>query len=102
LALITVALFVAGLANAPTLITGNTLVPEVVPSRVVTEAYTWLSVILFAGVAVGSTLAGTIVDHAGASTALEASTAAAACALLATVLGYRKLPGITRRAGCSG
>jgi MFS family permease len=39
---VTVALIIAGLANAPTLITGNTLVPAVVPAAAVTEAYTWL------------------------------------------------------------
>ena len=91
LTVMTVALLVAGLANAPTLITGNTLVPTVVPSGVVTEAYTWLSVTLFAGVAVGSTLAGVLVDASGPSAGLLAGTGAAAGAVLATVLGYRRL-----------
>ncbi|HWT22144.1 MAG TPA: MFS transporter, partial [Solirubrobacteraceae bacterium] len=67
LAVMTVALFVAGLANAPTLITGNTLVPAVVPRHAVTEAYTWLSVTLFAGMAVGSAAAGALIDGSGAS-----------------------------------
>ena len=46
----------AGLANAPSLITGNTLVPLVVPAPNLTEAYTWLGVSVFAGIAVGSAL----------------------------------------------
>jgi MFS family permease len=92
LALLTVALLVAGLANAPTLIIGNTLVPDAVPRRVVTEAYTWLSVTLFAGVAVGSTVSGALADGTGASAGVLASTGAAACAVLAAILGYRLLP----------
>lgn len=91
LALMTAALFVAGLANAPALITGNTLVPAVVPRAVVTEAYTWLSVTIFAGIAVGSAVAGALVDGSGAAAGLLASTVAAACAMLATVVGYRRL-----------
>jgi len=87
----TAALFVAGLANAPTLITGNTLVPAVVPRNALTEAYTWLSVTLFAGIAVGSALAGALVDRSGPVGGLLAATAAAGCAVLATVIGYPSL-----------
>ena len=95
LTVMTLALFAAGLANAPTLITGNTLVPDVVPSSVVTEAYTWLTVTVLAGMATGSMLSGAIVDAAGASAGLLASIAAAGCAVLLTVLGYRLLPRAT-------
>jgi predicted MFS family arabinose efflux permease len=91
LAAMTVALFVAGLANAPTLITGNTLVPDVVPGHVVTEAYTWVNVIAFAGIAVGSALAGALVDASGPTAGLLAATAAAAGAMLATALGHGAL-----------
>lgn len=91
LAVMTAALFVAGLANAPTLITGNTLVPAVVPRNALTEAYTWLSVTLFAGIAVGSALAGALVDRSGPVGGLLAATAAAGCAVLATVIGYPSL-----------
>jgi MFS family permease len=85
------ALFIAGLANAPTLITGNTLVPEVVPRAVVTEAYTWVGVMVFAGIAIGSTLSGVLVDSGGGRAGLLAAITAAACALLITVLGGRVL-----------
>ena len=91
LAVMTAALFVAGLANAPTLITGNTLVPAVVPRNALTEAYTWLSVTLFAGIAVGSALAGALVDRSGPVGGLLAATAAAGCAVLGTVIGYPSL-----------
>jgi MFS family permease len=91
LPLLTAALFVGGLATAPTLITGNTLVPLVVPANAVTEAYTWLGVIIFAGAAVGSPIAGILIDHHGGQAALWASTAAGALALLAVIAGRRWL-----------
>ena len=80
-----------GRANALTLITGNTLVPAVVPRNALTEAYTWLSVTLFAGIAVGSALAGALVDRSGPVGGLLAATAAAGCAVLGTVIGYPSL-----------
>ncbi len=91
LVMLTVALMIAGVANAPTLITGNTLVPAVVPASAVTEAYTWLGVAVFAGVAIGSPVGGALVDHAGAQAALWASTIPAALALVAAVGGRRAL-----------
>ena len=91
LTLVTVALIVAGLANGPTLITGNTLVPLVVPPAAVTEAYTWLSVTIFAGIAVGSPLGGILIDHHGAQASLWASSVAGAAAVAVTTLGRRYL-----------
>jgi MFS family permease len=89
LPLLTAALFVGGLATAPTLITGNTLVPLVVPTNAVTEAYTWLGVIIFAGAAVGAPIAGVLIDRHGGQAALWASTAAGALALAAVIAGRR-------------
>ena len=88
---VTVALIVAGLANAPTLITGNTLVPEVVPTNAVTEAYTWLVVAVFAGIAVGSAVAGVLIDQVGAAAALWASVAAGIAAAALATTGRRWL-----------
>lgn len=88
---VTVALVVAGLANAPTLITGNILVSSVVPARTVTEAYTWLGVAVFAGIAVGSPLAGALVDNAFTGAALWASALAGGLALAVAVAGGRTL-----------
>jgi predicted MFS family arabinose efflux permease len=101
LPLLTAALFVGGMATAPTLITGNTLVPLVVPASAVTEAYTWLGVIIFAGAAVGSPIAGALIDHHGGRAALWASTVAGALALLAAIVGRRWLvnPGAVSAAG---
>ncbi|MDP9026480.1 MAG: MFS transporter, partial [Actinomycetota bacterium] len=84
LATLGVALFIAGLANSPTLISGNALVPALVSSRSRTEAFTWLSVIIFAGIAVGSPVAGVLSDRLGPPAALAA---AAGAGLLVACLG---------------
>ncbi|HEU5266240.1 MAG TPA: hypothetical protein VFU35_06045, partial [Jatrophihabitans sp.] len=91
LATVTVALVVAGLGNAPTLITGNTLVPAVVPLAAVTEAYTWLGVTVFAGIAIGSPAAGALIDHTRAGTALWASVLAGTAAVAVATVGQRAL-----------
>jgi len=91
LAATTVALVIAGTANAPTLITGNALVATVVPARAVTEAYTWLGVTIFAGIALGTPLGGALIDHLGAYAALWAATAAGAAAVIAAITGRHHL-----------
>jgi MFS family permease len=91
LPVVAAALAVAGVANAPTLIAGNALVPEVVPAGEVTEAYTWLNVIVFAGIAAGSTASGLVVDAAGPEAALRTAAVAAAAAPAAPALGRRAL-----------
>ena len=91
LLLATAALVIGGLANAPTLITGNTLVPAVVPAPAVTEAYTWLGVAVFAGIALGSPLGGALVDHQGAGAALWVAVVAGTAAAAVTVTGRHRL-----------
>ncbi|MFI5833704.1 MFS transporter [Micromonospora sp. NPDC051300] len=84
-----VALVIAGTANAPTLITGNTLVAVVAPAEAITEAYTWLSVTVFAGIAVGATVGGALIDHGGAPNALWAAAGAGVLATTAAAAGRR-------------
>ncbi|MFB9238439.1 MFS transporter [Plantactinospora siamensis] len=81
------ALVIAGTANAPTLITGNTLVAAVAPAEAITEAYTWVSVTVFAGIAVGATLGGVLIDHRDASSALWAAAVAGVLATTAAAIG---------------
>jgi MFS family permease len=88
------------MATAPTLIAGNTLVPLVVPANAVTEAYTWLGVIIFAGAAVGSPIAGVLIDHHGGRAALWASTGAGVLALAAVIAGRRWLAAVAESAPC--
>jgi MFS family permease len=61
------ALFVAGFAIAPTLIATLTLTEQVVPAARLTEGMAVIHTGIVAGVAPGATLAGLVIDHAGAS-----------------------------------
>ncbi|KDN83922.1 ABC transporter [Kitasatospora cheerisanensis KCTC 2395] len=56
-----------GLAIAPTLITGYTLVETLVADGAKTEAFTWLTGAIGLGLALGSTAAGQLIDHSGPS-----------------------------------
>lgn len=88
----TLALMVAGTANTPTLITGNTMVRWLVPAEHVTEAYTWLGVGVFAGIAVGAAAGGALIDQVGHIGSFCAAVAAAALAALLPTLGRHRLP----------
>ncbi|MGY1695879.1 MFS transporter [Geodermatophilus sp. SYSU D00814] len=87
----TAALVVAGTSNAPALITGNTLVPLVVPAPNLTEAYTWLGVGVFAGIALGSAVGGALIDHGGPGAALWAAVGAGVLVAGLPLLGGRRL-----------
>ncbi len=86
---ITGALMLAGMANAPTLIAGNSLVPTLVPPEAITEAYTRLGVMISAGVAVGAAAGGPLIDHHGAGSALWACSAAGVLTFAVGALGRR-------------
>src|SRR5207253_8325609 len=80
----------AGVAVSPSLISSFALAEVLVPRAAVTEAFTWIGTALGLGVAVGASLAGKIVDIAGAHAALLVSTASAAVAAL-TVGAFQRL-----------
>ncbi|WP_369808321.1 MFS transporter [Kitasatospora sp. MY 5-36] len=65
---LTVAGLVCGLAIAPTLISGYTLVETLVADGAKTEAFTWLTGAIGLGLAVGSMAAGRLIDGHGPST----------------------------------
>jgi MFS family permease len=77
---------IAGIAVSPSLISSFTLAEVLVPRAVVTEAFTWIGTAIALGVAVGSSVAGQVVDSAGANAAFLVATAAAAIA--AVVVGF--------------
>ncbi|MEO3863178.1 MFS transporter [Acrocarpospora sp. B8E8] len=79
-----VALFFAGLAISPTLITTFSLVERLVPAAQLTEGMAWLSTSIGFGVAVGAWAGGHLTDSYGASNAYGF---AYACALLAMLVG---------------
>ncbi|GGZ36837.1 MFS transporter [Streptomyces poonensis] len=86
-----VALFVAGLAIAPTMITTMALVEEHVPRAQLTEGMTWVSTGLAVGVALGSSVSGWVIAAAGAEAGYGVPAVAGAVAVAVGFLGYRRL-----------
>ncbi|MFD7405387.1 MFS transporter [Streptomyces sp. NPDC059866] len=86
-----VALFVAGLSIAPTMITTMSLIEEHVPRAQLTEGMTWVSTGLAVGVALGSSVAGWVIDAAGARSGYGVPAVAGAVAVAVGFLGYRRL-----------
>ncbi|MFJ7150907.1 MFS transporter [Streptomyces sp. NPDC100445] len=91
LPLLAVALFVSGLSIAPTMITTMSLIEEHVPRAKLTEGMTWVSTGLAVGVALGSSLAGWVIDAAGARAGYGVPVASGAVAVVVGFLGYRRL-----------
>ncbi|MCR8579393.1 MFS transporter [Streptomyces sp. Isolate_219] len=91
LPLLAVALFVAGLSVAPTMVTTMALIEEHVPRSQLTEGMTWTSTGLAVGVALGSSAAGWVVDAAGAARGYLVPGAAGLLAALVAFAGYRRL-----------
>src|SRR3954451_457214 len=73
---------VTGVAVSPSLISSFTLAELLVPRAAVTEAFTWIGTALGLGVAVGASVAGKIVDVAGANAAFLVATVSAGVAAL--------------------
>ncbi|GCB45442.1 MFS transporter [Streptomyces sp. NL15-2K] len=86
-----VALFVAGLSIAPTMITTMSLIEQHVPRAHLTEGMTWVSTGLAVGVALGSSVAGWVIDAAGARAGYGVPAVSGAVAVAVGFLGYRRL-----------
>ncbi|MEV6022138.1 MFS transporter [Streptomyces sp. NPDC052036] len=86
-----VALFVAGLTIAPTMITTMALIERHVPRAHLTEGMTWVSTGLAVGVAIGSSMAGWVIDAAGARAGYGVPAVSGAVAVAVGFLGYRRL-----------
>jgi hypothetical protein len=103
LPLLAVALFVAGLSIAPTMITTMSLIEEHVPRAKLTEGMTWVSTGLAVGVALGSSVAGWVIDAAGARAGYGVPVVSGAVAVVIGFLGYRRLSRpVMRRGGTVG
>ncbi|TFV88060.1 MFS transporter [Blastococcus sp. CT_GayMR20] len=85
--------FVAGLAIAPVLVAGTSLVESRVPRSALTEALTWVVTGVTVGVTMGSAVAGAAVDAWGAETAFAVPAVAAAVAGVLALAGGRLLRG---------
>ncbi|MFF3322840.1 MFS transporter [Streptomyces sp. NPDC002889] len=86
-----VALFVAGLAIAPTMVTTMALVEAHVPRSKLTEGMSWTGTGLAVGVALGSSAAGWVVDAHGAVAGYAVPGIAGVLAAAVAFLGYRRL-----------
>ncbi|MFE9425149.1 MFS transporter [Kitasatospora sp. NPDC006697] len=86
-----VAGLVCGLAIAPTLISGYTLVETLAPEGAKTEAFTWLTGAIGLGLAIGSTVAGQLIDRSGPSLGFLVPVAGAGAGLVALVTMRRLL-----------
>ncbi|WP_079171124.1 MULTISPECIES: MFS transporter [unclassified Streptomyces] len=91
LPLLAVALFVAGLAIAPTMVTTMALVEAHVPRGKLTEGMSWTTTGLAVGVSAGSSVAGWAVDAHGAAAAYAVPGLAGVLAAAVAFLGYRRL-----------
>ncbi|MFE3037650.1 MFS transporter [Streptomyces canus] len=96
-----VALFVAGLSIAPTMITTMSLIEQHVPRAQLTEGMTWISTGLAVGVALGSSVAGWVIDAAGARAGYGVPAVSGAVAVAVGFLGYRRLSRPAPRRGGS-
>ncbi|MET9932158.1 MULTISPECIES: MFS transporter [unclassified Streptomyces] len=91
LPLLAVALFVAGLSIAPTMVTTMALVEAHVPRTKLTEGMTWTGTGLAIGVALGSSAAGWVVDASGAEAGYVVPVVSGAVAVAVGLLGHRRL-----------
>ncbi|MFB9391089.1 MFS transporter [Streptomyces coeruleoprunus] len=91
LPLLAVALFVAGLAIAPTMVTTMALVQAHVPRSKLTEGMSWTTTGLAVGVALGSSASGWVVDAHGAEAGYAVPGMAGVLAAVVAFLGYRRL-----------
>ncbi|MGW9429928.1 MFS transporter [Streptomyces decoyicus] len=93
LAALAVALLLAGMATAPTMVTGMGLVQSLTPPGRLNEGMTLAVTALLGGIAAGSAGGGWAVDHlAGAGAAYGVPAAAAALAPAVTLLTARRRP----------
>ena len=84
-------IFVAGVAIAPTLITGYSLIDHLAPPQRRTECMTWLSSAVGVGLAIGAPAAGRLIDASGARAGYLLAAAFGAAALLTGLAGLGRL-----------
>jgi MFS family permease len=90
-ALMAPAATLAGVAIAPTLIAGFTLVQKLVPSEALTEGLNWTITALGVGAAVGAWTAGLIADSAGGRIAFLVAVLAGGTAVIMAACGRGRL-----------
>ncbi|MFI6393073.1 MFS transporter [Nonomuraea sp. NPDC050540] len=81
----------AGLAIAPVVITGYTIIDDLVPADVRTESFTWLNGAIGLGIATGASVAGQLVDQAGPALAFVVPPLTTGLAALLVLVRLRSL-----------
>lgn len=90
LPILALAMFLTGFAVAPTIISGNNLIKQFAPPHRLTEGLAWTSTAIGLGFALGSAVAGRVIDVLGPRSGFYAVfTAAAAAALTALIAAPR-------------
>lgn len=87
----TVAVFIAGLAIAPSMITANLFVEQVAPQARLTEAFAWMGSAGATGVGIGSITAGYLVDEFGVRGGQVSAVGGGIGAALIITLGWKLL-----------
>ncbi|MEU6390740.1 MFS transporter [Streptomyces sp. NPDC046939] len=90
------ALLIAGMATAPTMVTGMTLVQQRTPAAQLNEGMTLAVTGLLGGIACGSATGGAAVEHWGPTAAYTVPVVAAVTALLLALYGYLRVRGVSR------
>jgi predicted MFS family arabinose efflux permease len=89
------ALLLYGSTIAPFMACNSVLLGAAAPRGTTTEAFAWSSSMIFAGIALGTALAGTVIDRSGATAGLVVSTVAGALTLVVSLARRRWLvPGV--------
>jgi predicted MFS family arabinose efflux permease len=88
---IAIGLFVAGVACSPVLISGMSLIEQIVPGGRLTESMSWATSGVAVGIALASPFAGVIIDDFGAHTAYLVTSGCAVGALVVAVGCLRSL-----------
>ena len=87
------ALFAYGLAIAPFTACNAVLLGEAAPPGTVTEAFAWSSSMIFGGAALGSGVAGVLVERSGPTAGLAVTAVAGGLSLVAAISGLVRMRG---------
>jgi len=85
---------VMGLSISPTIVAGMSLVESLVPKDALTEGFAWVGTALGVGVAIGSSIAGRVIDATGGQPAFWQATGAALLVAVIAFTSRRSLVGV--------
>ena len=86
-----VTLLISGLAISPVLISGYTLIGQLVPQNRLTEGFAWANTGAGLGIALASAISGWVIDNSGAQVAFWVVTAAGLLTFVITLGTYKDL-----------